>query len=146
MTVGQDFEAGHFGVSSSTLAWPGPRGKVASAGDNAPMESLSLLQMNVLNRQAWTTREERRLEVVIWIERTYDRRQRRPVRLPGKFELTLNQQGRTGRLIPQPASDPIDALAVARTSFACTGWRARSNARALQPTIHFYYRSWTLLP
>ena len=41
------------------------------------MESFfSLLQKNVLDRQRWTTREELRLAIVIWIERTYHRRRR----------------------------------------------------------------------
>lgn len=52
-------------------------GRVASADDNAAMESFfALLQKNVLNRQQWTTREELRLEIVTWIERTYHRRRR----------------------------------------------------------------------
>ena len=52
-------------------------GRVASAGDNAAMESFfSLLQKNVLNRQSWATRDELRLEIITWIERTYHRRRR----------------------------------------------------------------------
>jgi transposase InsO family protein len=74
----------------------GSMGRVASAGDNAAMESFfSLLQLNVLNRQTWTTREELRLEIVIWIERTYNRRrrQRRLGRLtPVEFELALRNE------------------------------------------------------
>lgn len=31
---------------------------------------------NVLDTQRWTTREELRLAIVIWIERTYHRRRR----------------------------------------------------------------------
>ena len=39
------------------------------------MESFfSLLQKNVLNSRAWTTRQELRLAIVIWVERTYHRR------------------------------------------------------------------------
>jgi putative transposase len=72
-------------------------GRVASAGDNAAMESFfSLLQTNVLNRQSWTTRDELRLEIVIWIERTYNRRhrQRGLGRLtPVEFELALRNSG-----------------------------------------------------
>jgi putative transposase len=57
----------------------GSMGQVGSAGDNAAMESLfSLLQKNVLNRRTWTTREELRIEIVTWIERTYHRRRRQP--------------------------------------------------------------------
>jgi putative transposase len=55
----------------------GSMGRVASAGDNAAMESFfSLLQKNVLNRQTWATREELRSAIVTWIERTYHRRRR----------------------------------------------------------------------
>jgi transposase InsO family protein len=52
-------------------------GRVSSAGDNAAMESFfSRLQKNVLNRQAWATRDELRLAIITWIERTYHRRRR----------------------------------------------------------------------
>jgi putative transposase len=52
-------------------------GRVGAAGDNAAMESFfSLLQKNVLNRQPWTTREQLRIAIVTWIERTYHRRRR----------------------------------------------------------------------
>jgi transposase InsO family protein len=45
-----------------------------AAGDNAAMESFfALLQKNVLNRRAWATREELRIAIVTWIERTYHR-------------------------------------------------------------------------
>ncbi|WP_264032383.1 IS3 family transposase [Cellulosimicrobium sp. SH8] len=64
----------------------GSMGQVASAGDNAAMESFfSLLQKNVLNRRRWTTREDLRLAIITWIERTYHRRRR---------------QARLGRLTP----------------------------------------------
>ncbi|MBB2899213.1 transposase InsO family protein, partial [Kineococcus radiotolerans] len=36
----------------------------------------SLLQKNVLNRRRWASREELRLAIVSWIERTYHRRRR----------------------------------------------------------------------
>ena len=50
---------------------------VVACADNAAMESFfALLQRNVLDRQRWTTREELRLAIVIWIERTYHRRWR----------------------------------------------------------------------
>lgn len=64
----------------------GSMGNVGSAGDNAAMESFfSLLQRNVLDRRRWTTREELRIAIVTWIERTYHRRRR---------------QTRLGRLTP----------------------------------------------
>lgn len=64
----------------------GSMGQVGSAGDNAAMESFfALLQKNVLDRQRWATRDELRLAIVTWIERTYHRRRR---------------QARLGRLTP----------------------------------------------
>ena len=45
----------------------------------------SLLQKNVLDRERWDNREELRVAIVIWIERTYHRRRR---------------QRRLGRLTP----------------------------------------------
>lgn len=72
----------------------GSMGRVASCGDNAAMESFfSLLQKNVLNRRSWTTRDELRIAIVVWIERTYHRR-RRQSRLgrltPVEFEAIMN--------------------------------------------------------
>jgi transposase InsO family protein len=41
------------------------------------MESFfALLQKNVLDRHRWDTRDELRLAVITWIERTYRRRRR----------------------------------------------------------------------
>ena len=55
----------------------GSMGRVAAAGDNAAMESFfALLQKNVLDRRSWTTREQLRIAIVTWIERTYHRRRR----------------------------------------------------------------------
>ena len=55
----------------------GSMGRVGACGDNAAMESFfSLLQKNVLDRQRWHTREELRIAIVTWIERTYHRRRR----------------------------------------------------------------------
>ena len=55
----------------------GSMGSVGAAGDNAAMESFfALLQKNVLNQRAWTTRDELRIAIVTWIERTYNRRRR----------------------------------------------------------------------
>jgi putative transposase len=56
----------------------GSMGQVASAGDNAAMESFfALLQKNVLDRHRWATRDELRIAIVTWIERTYHRRRAR---------------------------------------------------------------------
>jgi transposase InsO family protein len=58
----------------------GSMGQVGSAGDNAAMESFfALLQRNVLDRRRWTGREELRIAIVTWIERTYHRRRRQAV-------------------------------------------------------------------
>lgn len=55
----------------------GSMGRVASSADNAAMESFfALLQKNVLNTRRWATREQLRLAIVTWIERTYHRRRR----------------------------------------------------------------------
>ena len=53
-------------------------GRVASAADNAAMESFyALLQKNVLNRRRrWRTRDELTSEIIVWIEHTYNRRRR----------------------------------------------------------------------
>src|SRR5690606_9800944 len=57
----------------------GSMGRVGAAGDNAAMESFfSLLQKNVLNRGSWTSREDLRIAIVTWIERTYHARRRQP--------------------------------------------------------------------
>jgi len=64
----------------------GSMGRVGACQDNAAMESFfALLQKNVLNQRRWQTREELRLAIVVWIERTYHRRRR---------------QRRLGRLTP----------------------------------------------
>lgn len=55
----------------------GSMGRVGACADNAAMESFfSLLQKNVLNRKRWTSRDQLRLAIVTWIERTYHRRRR----------------------------------------------------------------------
>jgi len=64
----------------------GSMGRVGACGDNAAMESFfALLQNNVLDRQRWATRDQLRLAIITWIERTYHRRRR---------------QRRLGRLTP----------------------------------------------
>jgi putative transposase len=55
----------------------GSMGRVATCADNAAMESFyALVQKNVLNLKSWDTREELRLALVTWIEKTYNRRRR----------------------------------------------------------------------
>ena len=73
-------------------------GRVGACSDNAAMESFfSLLQKNVLNRRRRSTRDELRLAIVTWIEKTYHRRRR---------------QDRLGRLTP------IEFEALHRTAHA----------------------------
>lgn len=74
----------------------GSMGRVGSAGDNAAMESFfALLQRNVLDRRRWTTRDELRIAIVTWIERTYHRR-RRQIALgrmtPVEYEMIMTPQ------------------------------------------------------
>lgn len=59
---------------------------VGTAADNAAMESFfALLQKNVLDRKRWATRDDLRIAIITWIERTYHQRRR---------------QARLGRLTP----------------------------------------------
>jgi transposase InsO family protein len=73
----------------------GSMGRVAAAGDNAPMESFhALLQKNVLDRRRSRTRDELHFEIVHWIEHTYNRRRRQRAlgRLtPVEFELAFTR-------------------------------------------------------
>jgi putative transposase len=68
----------------------GSMGRVGACGDNAAMESFfALLQKNVLDRRRWHTRDQLRLEIITWIERTYHRcrRQKRLGKLtPVEYE------------------------------------------------------------
>ncbi len=74
---GSQFRARKFHRVLDHHALVGSMGAVGSPADNAAMESFfSLLQKNVLNRQAWRTREQLRIAIVTWIERTYHRRRR----------------------------------------------------------------------
>src|SRR5215212_3765936 len=68
------------------------------AADNAAMESFfGLLQNNVLDGRGWDTREQLRIAIVTWIERTYHRR-RRQVGLgrltPVEFEAIMTTPAR----------------------------------------------------
>jgi putative transposase len=71
----------------------GSMGRVGACGDNAAMESFfALLQKNVLDRQRWSDRQQLRLAIIPWIERTHRRRRQRGLgRLtPIEYE-TINQ-------------------------------------------------------
>ena len=85
-TAGSQFRARKVHRALARHGMVGSMGQVGSAGDNAAMESFfALLQKNVLDRRTWATRDELRIEIVTWIERTYHRRRR---------------QARLGRLTP----------------------------------------------
>ena len=74
---GSQFRARAFVSTLNELNMVGSMGRVGACGDNAAAESFfSLLQKNVLNRQRWATREELRIAIIVWIERTYHRRRR----------------------------------------------------------------------
>ncbi|MBD4429735.1 IS3 family transposase, partial [Xanthomonas citri pv. citri] len=67
---------------------------IATTLRDTPMESFfALLQKNVLDRKRWRTREELRIAIITWIERTYHRR-RRQARLsrltPIEYETIMN--------------------------------------------------------
>lgn len=92
---GGQFRSRAFRAVLTANGLTGSMGRVASAGDNAAMESFfALLQKNVLNQRRWHTRDELRSEIIYWIEHTYNRRrrQRRLGRLtPVEYELAFTQ-------------------------------------------------------
>ncbi len=74
---GSQFRSKRFVRTLRSNGLHGSMGRVGACADNAAMESFfALLQKNVLDRKRWDTREELRLAIVIWIERTYHRRRR----------------------------------------------------------------------
>lgn len=74
---GSQFRSRKFVHALGRYDMVGSMGRVGAAGDNAAMESFfSLLQKNVLDRHRWDTREQLRIAIVTWIERTYHRRRR----------------------------------------------------------------------
>ena len=93
---GSHFRARKVHRALSRHGMVGSMGQVGSAGDNAAMESFfALLQNNVLDRRNWATRDDLRIEIITWIERTYHRR-RRQARLgrltPIEYETITNPQ------------------------------------------------------
>jgi putative transposase len=91
---GSQFRSAAFVRTLRSHGLTGSMGRVGACGDNAAMESFfALLQKNVLDRQRWTSREQLRLAIITWIERTYHRRRRQRAlgRLtPIEYE-TINQ-------------------------------------------------------
>ena len=96
---GSQFRSKKFTRALARRGIVGSMGRVGAAGDNAAMESFfALLQKNVLDRRRWASREQLRLAIVTWIERTYHRRRR---------------QARLGRLTPVEYETIIESPAVA---------------------------------
>jgi transposase InsO family protein len=91
---GSQYRSRIFRAALKAAGLQGSMGRVASAGDNAAMESWnSLLQKNVLDRQTWKTRDELHTAIVYWIEHTYNRRRRQRAlgRLtPVEYELAFD--------------------------------------------------------
>ena len=87
---GSQFRSRKFALVLKNNNLVGSMGRVASAADNAAIESFhALLQKNVLNTRRWETKDELRLAIVTWIEKKYhrQRRKRRLGRLtPVEFE------------------------------------------------------------
>ena len=96
---GSQFRSRKFVRALTRHGLVGSMGRVGAAGDNAAMESFfALLQKNVLDRRRWTAREQLRIAIVTWIERTYHRRRR---------------QARLGRLTPIEFESIIEPAAIA---------------------------------
>ena len=93
---GSQFRARSFRAVLTAAGLQGSMGRVASAGDNAAMESWhALLQKNVLDRRRWRTRDELHEAIVFWIEHTYNRRRRQRALgklTPVEFELAFTGQ------------------------------------------------------
>jgi putative transposase len=93
---GSQFRARSFRAVLTAAGLRGSMGRVASAGDNAAMESFNaLLQKNVLDRQRWRTRDELHNAVVHWISAHLQ--QQAPPASPGQahpveYELAFTTQ------------------------------------------------------
>jgi putative transposase len=90
--------------------------RVGACGDNAAMESFfALLQKNVLDRRYWHTREDLRLAIITWIERTYHRRRRQRALgklTPIEFELLHHQPATPARCTTPTESTELGAVPV----------------------------------
>ncbi len=74
---GSQFRSHAFVRTLKAAGLAGSMGRAGACGDNAAMESFfALLQNNVLDRHRWDTRDQLRLAIITWIERTYHRRRR----------------------------------------------------------------------
>lgn len=69
---GSQYQSTKYRDLLSTHGLYGSMGQAGAAGDNAAAESFfALLQKNVLDRQAWDTRDQLRREIVEWIHIIY---------------------------------------------------------------------------
>jgi transposase InsO family protein len=95
-TESAQFRARAFVAVLRRAGLAGSMGRVASASDNAAMESLhSLLQKNVLDRHCWSTRDDLTYTVFYWIEHTYNHRRRHSsigYLKPNEFEEVFEKQ------------------------------------------------------
>lgn len=74
---GSQFRSKKFIRTLRSAGLVGSMGRTGTCADNAAMESFfALLQRNVLDAKRWQSRDELRLAIVLWIERTYHRRRR----------------------------------------------------------------------
>jgi transposase InsO family protein len=96
---GSQFRSRAFRAVLAAGGLTGSMGRVASAGDNAAMESFfSLLQKNVLNTRRWSTRDQLHNEIVFWVEHTDNRRRRQRglgKLTPVEFELAFTNTAAT---------------------------------------------------
>jgi len=90
---GSQFRSRPFRAVLNAAKLAGSMGRVATAADNAAMESfIALLQKNVLDRRRWRTRAELRYAIIRWIEHTYNRQRRQRVLgklTPVEYELAF---------------------------------------------------------
>jgi transposase InsO family protein len=72
-TGAASFEAAPWPANCAGTTWSDRWAESAPRATTPPWSFWSLLQTNVLNQQRWTTRQELRLAIVVWIERKYHR-------------------------------------------------------------------------
>jgi transposase InsO family protein len=93
---GSQLRARSFRAVLTAAGLKGSMGRLASAGDDAAMESShALLQKNVLDRRRWRTRDELHEAILYWTEHTYNRRRRQRALgklTPIEYELAFTAQ------------------------------------------------------
>ena len=107
-------------------AWSDRWAESARPATTRPWRSFfALLQKNVLDRRSWATREELRIAIVTWIERTYHRRRRQAAlgRLTPVDEAAFEPQSRRPRSSPNRTPQIVrDGSWRCGTSWSPTGW------------------------